>query len=75
MINHAQQDDIHPTNTLCGKKKEDYLAAGEGCYSVPVPGGIADPNWITCPTCRERLNEFSKLFLSTLQRAGLLQTR
>ena len=48
-IVHGQQDDIHPTDTLCGKKQIDYCAAGESCLNIPLPRGIADPTWITCP--------------------------
>jgi hypothetical protein len=53
-IVHARQKSIHPTHTLCGKERSK-IPNGESTLEIPEPHGIADPNWITCPGCQERL--------------------
>ena len=49
----ARQLTFHPTETLCGKAPGNW-ARGETSFEIPTLG-IADPNWITCPACREKL--------------------
>jgi hypothetical protein len=51
---HGNQESIHASQTLCGK---DLFHLPRGESSIEIPGdGIAEPNWITCKGCRERLN-------------------
>ncbi len=51
---HGWQDNISTTKTLCGVDRTN-IPDREGSIEIPMPNGIADPKWITCPVCREVL--------------------
>ena len=52
-IIHGNQESIHASQTLCGNDLF-HLPAGESSIEIPADNN-AEPNWITCKSCREHL--------------------